>query len=368
MKLTFLIPLIFFIGFAASCSDIGSYLSEAGSSQEQTTEAVPDEATIINTLNEDIFNTLSTYQTRLEYPYFVSMKTIEEAVQRIQKRSPDIFWLNGYSMTTYSSSDSRLEIDFNILDNMSIDTVKAMHKELIDKAESIIAGIPEDSDTYEKILYIHDYLVLNCEYCTEGAESPLNGIWGTAYGCLVNGSATCQGYSEAFLLLMNQLGIEAGICSGISDTTTHAWNYVKVDGKYYWLDVTWDDPATDSEVSLLTHDYFLINDDMLSRSRILSKEQLFVPTCDCLDNNYFVRNNSYLTEYSIDLVRQAFETQGTSGDCYELMFADSETYQTAIECLFTNGEIWDVGDLLNAEESVSYFTNDTLYILNISNT
>ena len=57
--------------------------------------------------------------------------------------------------------------------------------------------------------------------------------------------------------------IESGICTG----SNHAWNYVKVDGKYYWLDVTWDDLDSHATGYQAEHTYFLVNSDMLLRSR-----------------------------------------------------------------------------------------------------
>lgn len=369
MKFSSLLPFALCLAMTASCSSetlsaIGELPELAG--RNSYVEA-PDTDTMTNTLNEDLYNALSNYENTVEYPYTVPTSVIDDVLERIEDSYPDIFWINGYSLGTYGSERSDCEVYVIVLNDIPADQLRTMHQQLLDKADSIITQIPPDYDDYQKVLYVHDYLIKNCKYCSEGASSETNGTWGTAYGCLIEESAVCQGYSEAFLLLMNRMGIDAGVCTGKSTRGGHAWNYVKIDGKYYWLDITWDDPETENGTALISHEYFLINDDMLQRSRLLDDDQLFVPTCDSLDSNFFVRNNSYLTEYNIDLVRKAFETQGTSSESYELMFADYDTYQTAMECLFTNGEIWDVGDLLKAEESVSYYTNESLYTINIPN-
>lgn len=51
----------------------------------------------------------------------------------------------------------------------------------------------------------------------------------------------CEGYAKAFQLLMNACGIENIYVTGTSRNQGHAWNIVKLDGKYYNVDVTWND-------------------------------------------------------------------------------------------------------------------------------
>lgn len=369
MKLSFIITL------ALCCAAITSCSNEPESSRyvydPSTDPAHSTTERHIKTIENELFDLLDNYNSVLDYPYDVSTYKIDKTIEDIENENPDIFWLDGYSITTYGHSKYGCEIEFMILDDLSPEQCRQMRQELNSTADSIISQIPPDSDDYEKILFVHDYIVDHCEYDHDGADSDDNGIWGTAYGCLVNGSAICQGYSEAFLLLMNRLGIEAGICSGKTFDTDegsggHAWNYVKIDDEYYWLDVTWDDPTTNSE-PMLSHDYFLINDDILSKTRTIDSDQDFIPECTSLDNNYFVRNNAYMTEYDLDLIRQAFETQGTSSQRYELMFADTETYQYAVDMLFEGGDIWELSDLLTIDDSISYSTSDELNIINICN-
>lgn len=47
----------------------------------------------------------------------------------------------------------------------------------------------------------------------------------------------CEGYSRCFNLLLEKAGIETTLVSAVS----HAWNLVKLNGKWYHMDVTWDD-------------------------------------------------------------------------------------------------------------------------------
>ncbi len=117
----------------------------------------------------------------------------------------------------------------------------------------------------EKALIVHDQLVLRCAYdysayYNSGSRTADDN---TAYGVLVNGTAVCQGYACAYANIMNQLGIPTGLVT--SETLNHAWNMVEIDGSWYHVDCTWDDPAgrydyQDHDVQgLCTHKSFLVS-------------------------------------------------------------------------------------------------------------
>lgn len=98
---------------------------------------------------------------------------------------------------------------------------------------------PEMSDL-EKEVVIHNYLVNNVVY----DESDINTAH-NAYGALIKGQAVCDGYSKAFKYFMDRFGIENGLV--LSYEMAHAWNYIKIDGVTYFVDITWDDPVSNSD-------------------------------------------------------------------------------------------------------------------------
>lgn len=96
---------------------------------------------------------------------------------------------------------------------------------------------------YDKIKYIHDYIINNVEYDQNGSNNNFD-----IYGTLINEKAVCEGYAETFKYLMDKLNIPCVIVYGdaINDrgeTEYHSWNEVLMeDGKWYAIDCTWDDP------------------------------------------------------------------------------------------------------------------------------
>lgn len=71
---------------------------------------------------------------------------------------------------------------------------------------------------------------------------------------LVNHIGVCNGYALAYKYLLNEVGINCYMVT--SESMNHAWNLVELDGSYYHVDVTWDDPAWDL-TGRVSHKYML---------------------------------------------------------------------------------------------------------------
>ncbi len=132
-------------------------------------------------------------------------------------------------------------------------------------ASSIIASITNASmNEYQKVRAIHDYLVNHVTYSNDFDDDSVY----TAQGAF-NGSAVCQGYTDAFSLLCCYAGIQAEIVSGTADNGSgtgpqaHAWNLVRIDGVWYQVDTTWDDPVG---AVVTNYDYFLTTDARMGRN------------------------------------------------------------------------------------------------------
>ena len=171
-----------------------------------------------------------------------------------------------------------------------------MKNELNNKADEIIRNA-ELSDEYSAELFIHDYIVNNCTYTEDAKNSS------SAYGCLIENEAVCSGYSRAAMLLLKKAGIESMLVGGTgitseSDSISHMWNLVWIDGNPYHLDVTWDDPT--SANNNLSHMYFNLTTEEIS---VDHKDISVDIECVSTDANYFVREKLRFEEYD----RNAFD-------------------------------------------------------------
>ena len=100
-----------------------------------------------------------------------------------------------------------------------------------------------NGDIYEQIKQVHNYLIDNTNYDQENESDISHGI----YGALINKVAVCDGYAKAFKYVLDQLGISCvEICGTAQNSSgyieSHAWNDVLINGNWYAIDVTWDDP------------------------------------------------------------------------------------------------------------------------------
>lgn len=274
------------------------------------------------------------------------------ALNMIHTEHPEISWLgNMYSAST-ATDGSRINLDFQ--EDFNSNNIPKILDELEEAAEKVIEGIPTGSSDYEKILYVHDYIIENTTYDYEAANTSNIGICGTAYGCLINGEAVCSGYAAAFQYIMLKLGIESGICTG----SNHAWNYVKVDNEYYWLDATWDDYDRGKP----NHTYFLISTEQLLNTRTFDRMQYHIPECTSAENNYFVKSGGYFEEFSEDTVIDYVSSCSDEGRC-EMMFGSYEAYAEALDSLIAYGKIRKADGVSSGD--LSYYRNDDMFTLEI---
>ncbi|MGX8698925.1 MAG: S-layer homology domain-containing protein, partial [bacterium] len=130
--------------------------------------------------------------------------------------------------------------------------------ELEEAVSAALTVVQPGMDDLAKALVLHDYLCQNVAYDDENYQNdtvPTQSY--TAYGALVRGKAVCEGYARAYSLLLSRCGIPNRIVS--STTMYHTWNQIQLEGSWYHVDVTWDDPVPDTPGSA-RHTFFLLSD------------------------------------------------------------------------------------------------------------
>lgn len=147
---------------------------------------------------------------------------------------------------------------------------------------------------FEKELALHDYLVKNCKYSQDTSQPAGSDIY-RAYGALVNGDAVCNGYAEALQLLFACADLQSKFVVGTADGVDHAWNLVQLDGVWYHLDATWNDPIPDQK-NMVVHSYFNVKDDILSGTHQWNREDY--PKAFSMDYNYYVYKGLYFGDFN----------------------------------------------------------------------
>lgn len=126
--------------------------------------------------------------------------------------------------------------------NVNYRTTAKQEEELAAKAAEILSSLNIDgASDYDKVLAIYNYICRNVtydyEHLEDGSYKMKDTAYGTAYAAAINNTAVCAGIADLFYYLANSAGLDARI----DTNSNHAWNFVKVDGKYYYyIDATWD--------------------------------------------------------------------------------------------------------------------------------
>ena len=192
--------------------------------------------------------------------------------------NPNIFFINTNNITLQSKSDRKIwektpKYSYKLMPKQgkkyymdtwqTQDEVENAIKEVNEKVRNIIASAK--GSRYDKVKYIHDYIVDNAEY--DNSDRTNNG---NIYGLLIEKNAVCEGYAKTFQYLLDLLDIPNIIVygEGINSNNNaeyHSWNYVQMDnGKWYAVDTTWDDPIVIGNGRItedIKHEYFLKGSD-----------------------------------------------------------------------------------------------------------
>ncbi len=153
-----------------------------------------------------------------------------------------------------------------------------VHPTVAQKVQQIVSQCRVQGDDWQTALNMHDWLTSHAYY-------DLTYSYYGAEDVLFRGFGVCDSYSKAYQFLLNA----AGIPNERVFSETHAWNIAQFDGKWYHIDVTWDDPSGSSAAvsGNETHTYFCVNDDllygMLDDRSVHVTEPSCVGTCVSLD-------------------------------------------------------------------------------------
>ena len=182
-------------------------------------------------------------------PFGVTSLNVSEQDGQIAKTLVVYYTNSTISSTTVADSDWRYISDAALAEaDRVVDTL-------------ITSGMSD----YDVVKTLHDYLVTHCDYDYRVDIGNMPFISHQAEGALLNGTAVCSGYAKAYEILLDAAGIPCETITGYAGGY-HAWNLVQVDGEWYHVDATWDDP-TNKGGDYIRYTYFLKSDKVMASRR-----------------------------------------------------------------------------------------------------
>lgn len=238
--------------------------------------------------------------------YDITVDEINMVFNIVKEDYPEFFWLgNGFGYYYYNKEGdtneyvSIIEPDYLFYTE---EEVKAAYAEFAAEVNLILSSV-KGTTPYEQELWLHDYLIKTNDYVSYSKHAH------NAYGAIIEGEAVCEGYTRAFQLLLNKLGIENYTVTGSDQTganpqVNHIWNMVKLEDEWYQVDVTWDDMGNDDNG--IYYSYFNITTDTMTKDHTIVGNVVDVPICSGTTYNYYNQNTQYVFNADSSLNRIAF--------------------------------------------------------------
>jgi len=215
---------------------------------------------------------------------------IDNAFNALIKDQSQIVWIgNGYTLstvTTYEGQNAITTYTLKPLYTMSGNQAATAAAKLDSEVNALIGAMNGGMTQFDIELLVHDYLVKKITYNQAAARNPGNHPKAyTAYGALVEGSAVCEGYAKAFQLVLNKVGIQTTLISGKTSGGSHMWNMANIDGSWYHIDVTFDDP-NNGDAGTVLRNFFNLSSAEIGRSHAIANRFAF-PNANSTGQNYF---------------------------------------------------------------------------------
>lgn len=201
----------------------------------------------------------------------------QDCVEDMKKMSQDqilLTHINNYVHPYYNFSNIRTslsesgEVSIYVEYLYQEDQIKVINEQIDSYIQD---NVSEDMDLYDKIKLFHDYIIDHTKYdVTRNEEGESNYLSYLAYGPLMEGYATCNGYTDVMAIFLSKLGVKnykIATTPEENDTSNgHVWNAVYLNEEWLHLDLTWDDPVSADGKDYLQHKYFLVNNAGLRKA------------------------------------------------------------------------------------------------------
>ena len=226
---------------------------------------------------------------------------------------PELFWLKNIA-----ASGQNVFLYYGA----TAEEKETLQKRMDEVIPSYLEGIDDTMSAYDVAIRVHakvistvdyDTIALNKEKKEGGPNQNKIDYLRTICGVFIDKKAVCEGYARTVQYLLQKCGIECAEAVGFirkengERSVAHAWNILKIDGDYYYLDTTWDDSSNTIQTvkrNDLGFDYFCITTDELTRTRDVSLSPADMPVCNAVRANYYYHNDLVLDSYDLNKIEE----------------------------------------------------------------
>lgn len=281
---------------------------------------------------------------------------IDKIFQYVLMDHPEIFYTDGYSFVKYTLGEEVKKITFKGTYVYNREEKERLEILVENAALKLLSKISADASDYEKVKYVYETIIKNTEYNMEAEDNQ------NICSVFLNGASVCQGYAKAVQYLLNKLDIPTTLVIGtVENGEGHAWNLVKVNNRYYYLDATWGDASylfhlqEGQEIEntpAINYDYLCVTTEEILRTHSLGN-LVPLPLCDSSEANYYVQEGAYFTEADFAQLEQLIKRYKEEGrETVTLRCSKEMVYQEMTEELINKQKIFKYLD--NGSNSILY--------------
>lgn len=268
-------------------------------------------------------------------------KTLEKVYAAFMADHGDVFWVQGYTYTQYTLGEQVQSMEFSPKYNMDVEERNLSMEQVKASADELLLGIDVSASDYEKAKYVFETLIQNVDY-DASVDNNQNIL-----SVFLSRATVCRGYACATQYLLNRLGMESAICTGYANGQSHAWNLVKLEGEYYYMDTTWGNSRylnrqeqTETE-KYINYSYLCVTTEELQKTH-QADDALLLPACVAMEQNYFVKEGRYFEEMSVQKVGELIQRDWENGlAACSMKFRTVEQLEAAIVYFIKEQKIAD---------------------------
>ncbi len=285
---------------------------------------------------------------------------IEKVSSCVLLDHPEIFYSDGYSYDRYMFMENVQKITYSPNYTLTKSQIEERQALIEQYATSFLQELPADAKEYDKVKYVYEIVILNTEYNLNAPDNQ------NICSVFLGRESVCLGYAKAVQYLLQKVGVEATVVTGSVFTgEAHAWNLVKINGQYYYVDATWGDASymmdagTGDALTTINYDYLCVTTQDILQTHVIDNP-ITVPNCLVQTDNYYVKEGLYIDSLDALTMEDIFvkahqgHRDSVSIRCSNrLVFDEFQTNMLDNQQIFTY--------LGSGTTTLAYTSNDKLY-------
>ncbi|MBO6214551.1 MAG: hypothetical protein J6N76_03320 [Lachnospiraceae bacterium] len=286
--------------------------------------------------------------------------TLKRVYECVLADHGEIFWASGYVYHVYSVNDEIVNLTFSPNYLMDMDQRAQMQQRIDAVVADWLEGISYEASDYEKSRYIYQTLIKNVAYDANSTDNQ------NIISVFINQKTVCQGYANAVAYLAQKLGLQAAVVTGYANGELHAWNLIKLDGQYYYLDSTWGNSSymdmTDSKQRFVNFAYLNITTEEISATHT-AQVSFPLPECVSVEDNYYRHEGKWFDSPDYDAIGRIIGEAYAGGESTATVkLSGSDLYRAVHEYFIEDSHI---AEYCPGITTVSYLQSEDMGVLTL---